>query len=55
MMGRPSNFVGNTPATLTLKEGKHTIKVTLDGYKEWSKEIKVSAGSEVTLTAPLRK
>jgi len=48
-------FVGNSPATLKLKAGKHTIRVTISGYKDWSREITVSAGSEVNLTATLDK
>ena len=47
--------MGNSPATLKLKAGKHTIRVTISGYKDWSREITVSAGSEVNLTATLDK
>ena len=48
-------FVGNSPAKLKLKAGKHTIKVTMTGYKDWSREMTVMAGSEVNLTATLEK
>jgi len=48
-------FVGNTPATLKLKPGKHTIRVTMKGYKDWSREITVQAGSEAHLAAKLEK
>ena len=48
-------FVGNSPAKLKLKAGKHTIKVTMAGYKEWSREMTVMSGSEVNLTATLEK
>ena len=48
-------FMGNTPATLKLTPGKHTIRVVLTGYKEWTKEITVLAGSEVRLAAVLEK
>jgi len=48
-------FVGNTPATLKLSAGKHTVKVTQDGYKAWSKEVNVFADSEVNLKASLQK
>lgn len=48
-------FVGNTPATLKLKPGKHTIRVAKKGYKDWSREITVQAGSEARLTATLDK
>jgi len=48
-------FVGNTPATLRLTPGKHTIKVAQGGYKPWSKDLSVMASSEVTLKAALEK
>ena len=48
-------FVGNSPAKLKLKPGKHTIKVTMAGYKDWSRDMTVTAGSEVNLTASLQK
>ncbi len=49
------NFNSNTPATLKVAPGKHTIKVTMSGYKEWTREITVSAGSDVQLNAILEK
>lgn len=49
------SFVGNVPATLKLKPGKHTIKLTKTGYKDWSREIMALAGSHVTLSAALEK
>jgi PEGA domain len=48
-------FVGNAPAVLKLSAGKHTIKVALAGYKDWSRDITALSGSEVHLTANLEK
>jgi len=48
-------FVGNTPATLRLDPGNHTIKVSQNGYKAWSKDLAVIASSEVSLKATLDK
>jgi hypothetical protein len=48
-------FVGNAPASLKLKPGKHTIKITMAGYKDWSREMTVLAGSQVSLTATMEK
>jgi hypothetical protein len=48
-------FVGSAPATLKLKPGKHTIKITMDGYKDWAREINAMAGSQVSLTATMQK
>jgi hypothetical protein len=50
-----SAFVGNAPATLKVPAGKHVIRVALSGFKDWSKEINVLAGSEVKLVAGLDK
>ncbi len=49
------SFVGNTPATLKLSPGQHTIRVTLNGYKEWKREFMVQAGSDAHLAANLEK
>jgi len=49
------SFVGNAPASLKLSARKHTIRVALAGYKEWSREMSVLAGSESKLTAILEK
>jgi hypothetical protein len=47
-------FVGNSPAQLKLAPGKHRIRVGKEGYKNWEKEITVTAGSELTINAPLK-
>jgi hypothetical protein len=49
------NFMGNTPSSLKLGAGKHTVKVSLAGYKDWSRDVTVSAGSEMNLSAELQK
>ncbi len=49
------SFVGEAPATLRLAPGKHTIRVTTKGYKDWSRELSVLASSDVKLTATLDK
>jgi hypothetical protein len=46
-------FVGNLPTALRLPPGKHTIQVTLAGYRPWSREITVLAGSDLRLIATL--
>jgi hypothetical protein len=48
-------FYGNSPATLKLKAGKHTIGVKMSGYKDWSRELATEAGSDAHLTATLEK
>jgi PEGA domain-containing protein len=48
-------FMGNAPAKLRLKAGKHNIKVSMAGYKDWTREMTVMSGSEVSLAATLEK
>jgi CubicO group peptidase (beta-lactamase class C family) len=48
-------FVGNAPSTLKLLPGKHTVRVTSSGYKDWSRDITVQAGSDVKLNAVMEK
>jgi len=48
-------FVGNCPATLKLSPGKHSVKVSKSGYKDWNRDITVEGGSSVNLTASLEK
>lgn len=50
-----SAFIGNAPARLKLSPGPHTIRVAQTGFKEWSREITVQAGSEAHLVATLEK
>ena len=49
------SFVGNAPATLKLKPGKHTITVKQSGYKEWSREVSAEASAEAHISATLEK
>jgi len=49
------NFAGNTPSTLMLSPGKHTVNVSAAGYKGWSRELTVGSGSEIKLNATLEK
>jgi hypothetical protein len=46
-------FVGNSPATLKLSPGRHTITVKISDYTDWSREITVQSQSIVQLTAKL--
>jgi len=44
-------FVGDTPATISLASGAHQITIKSTGKKDWSREIEVLKGSQVTLHA----
>jgi PEGA domain len=45
-------FVGNTPSTVGVSQGDHTIGVKKSGYKLWERKIKVTSG-KVRITAEL--
>jgi hypothetical protein len=47
--------MGYTPAKLSLPAGKHTVRFEKQGYKTWSKEITLTAGSELLVDATLEK
>jgi hypothetical protein len=46
-------FVGNSPSTLALNEGTHTIEVKKEGRATFKREIRVLAGSETSMRAEL--
>jgi hypothetical protein len=45
-------FMGNSPAELHLKIGKHTIIARMSGFQDWNRDITVSGGA-VNLNAKL--
>lgn len=49
------SFVGNTPSNVQVTEGDHTVTVKKAGFKDWERQVKVSAGSNVRLNADLEK
>ncbi len=49
------SFVGNVPAKINLSEGNHVIEVKKAGFKDYNREIKVTAGSELKLHPVLEK
>jgi serine protease Do len=46
-------FVGNTPETLKLSAGPHTVKLTSQGQKDWERSIEVLRDSQLNLKAQL--
>ncbi len=46
-------FVGNTPASLKLKDGIHIIEVKKSGFVDYRRELRVYSGSELSLRAEL--
>lgn len=47
--------IGKTPITLNLKIGSHYVRMFMNGYKNWSQQVTVAAGSEVKLAAKMEK
>jgi hypothetical protein len=48
------NFVGNTPSTIGVSPGEHTVGVKKNGYKTWERKITVSSG-KVNISAELER
>lgn len=38
-------FVGNTPSTIEIASGEHTVKVSKGGFKDWERKLKASGGN----------
>jgi hypothetical protein len=46
------SFVGNTPSSIGVSPGNHTITMKKNGYRVWERKVKVSSG-EVNISAEL--
>ena len=46
------NFVGNTPSTVSVPSGKHSVSVRKTGFQDWTREMNFSGGA-ITLNAEL--
>jgi hypothetical protein len=47
------SFIGNAPATVHLKPGRHSIRAFAKDYQNWSRWITVAANSQIELTATM--
>jgi PEGA domain-containing protein len=48
-------FVGSTPSILSVAPGKHAVRLHAAGRADWSRQLSVQAGSDITLAATLDK
>jgi tetratricopeptide (TPR) repeat protein len=48
-------FVGDTPSTLRLSVGHHTVEVKLAGYHTWERQLEVTKDSEINVTSTLQR
>lgn len=49
------DFVGNTPSRLSLAPGKHRVRISLEGYDDWEREVTVLPNSVVELNLVLQR
>ena len=47
------SFVGNTPSTLSVAPGQHTVTVKKKGYADWTRSMNVAGNSRVHLNADM--
>ena len=48
------SFVGNTPSSMELPSGEHTVTVRKTGFKTWERKVKVGGG-EIRINAEMEK
>lgn len=48
-------FIGNTPTTVTVKEGDVVVRVKKPGFQPWQRKLKMSPGDKRTLHAEMVK
>ena len=48
-------FVGSTPSEITLVTGPHVVAFSLPGFSTWKRDLTVTPGSELTVSAILQK
>jgi hypothetical protein len=48
-------FAGSTPSVLVLAAGTHVVVVSMQGFAQWKRDLSVSSGSELSVSAVLKK
>jgi hypothetical protein len=48
-------YVGSTPSKIALNTGEHVVVFSLPGFAAWKRELSVSPGSQLTVSAMLQK
>jgi hypothetical protein len=49
------SYVGNAPSTIAVGPGRHLVVLAMPGFAKWKRELMVSLGSDVNVTATLEK
>jgi PEGA domain len=48
-------YVGSTPSEISISTGTHVVLFSMPGFAQWKRELTVSPGSELTVSAILQK
>jgi hypothetical protein len=48
-------YVGNTPSTVGVSTGTHVVVFFMPGFAQWKRELSVSSGSDLSVSATLQK
>ncbi len=48
-------YVGSTPSAISISTGTHVVLFSMPGFAQWKRELTVSPGSELTVSAILQK
>ncbi len=48
-------YVGSTPSEIAVSTGTHVVTFSLPGFAEWKRDLAVSPGSQLTVSAILQK
>jgi hypothetical protein len=48
-------YVGSTPSEIPLATGTHVVVFSMPGFAQWKRDLTVTAGSELTVSAALQK
>jgi len=49
------SYVGNAPSTIAVGPGRHLVVLAMPGFAKWKRELMVSLGSDVNVSATLEK
>jgi hypothetical protein len=49
------SYVGNAPSTIAVGPGRHLVVLDMPGFAKWKRELMVSLGSDVYVSATLQK
>lgn len=48
-------LAGSTPSTLQIPAGQHQLSLRIDGYQDWTRDLRILAGSQIQFSPKLQK